>query len=294
MRIERPAWVNKKIRLGDCSEVKEKLSRLGLHTVCEEALCPNIGECFAKAQATFLILGKVCTRQCKFCGVKRGSPEAVDPDEPKRVAEGARRLALKHVVITSVTRDDLTDGGAQAFIDTVAALRALDRKITIELLTPDFDLNKDAIRKVTAAKPDIFAHNIETVPRLYTEARKGASYDRSLEVLSYIKECDAAMRTKSGIMLGLGECEDEVLATLRDIAATGCEFLSIGQYLAPSREHLAVKEYVTPERFDYYKEKAMAAGFKHVMSGPYVRSSYSAAEYMEARGGATGGKQASR
>ena len=282
MHAQRPGWVNKKINLKDCADLRAKISGLNLNTVCEEALCPNIGECFHKAQATFLILGKVCTRRCAFCGVKRGDTSPVDPDEPARVAEGVRRLALSHVVITSVTRDDLPDGGAQAFVDTIASLRALDQKVTIELLTPDFNFNKDAIRKVAAAGPDVFAHNIETVPRLYPEARNGSDYRRSLEVLSYIKKCDKDMHTKSGIMLGLGEREDEVLDTLRQIANTGCDFLSIGQYLAPGREHLSVKEYVTPERFVYYREEALRSGFRHVLSGPYVRSSYSASEYLKA------------
>jgi len=278
---ERPSWVNKKIRLKDCSELKAMLHELKLGTVCEEALCPNIGECFAKKQATFLILGKNCTRRCTFCGVKRGLPSPVDTGEPARVAEGIERLGLTHVVITSVTRDDLPDGGAQAFVDTVAAIRRSGCKITVELLIPDFRLDRDAIGRVVAAKPDILAHNIETVPRLYPAAHEGADYRRSLHVLKAIKECDSCMRTKSGLMLGLGEREEEVLTTLSDIAGTGCDFLSIGQYLAPSREHFPVKEYITPEKFGYYKEKALEAGFRHVESGPYVRSSYAAAEYIK-------------
>ncbi|MCX5678420.1 MAG: lipoyl synthase [Candidatus Omnitrophica bacterium] len=287
--IKRPFWINKKINLRDCADVKKKLGSLGLNTVCEEALCPNIGECFSKAQATFLILGKICTRQCSFCGVKKGSPSPVDPDEPAKVADGARRLGLRHVVITSVTRDDLPDGGAQAFIDTISCLRRHERKIVIEILTPDFNFDKSAIQNVAMAEPDIFAHNIETVPRLYMEARNGADYDRSLRVLSYIKECDNAMHVKSGIMLGLGEREDEVLSTFRDIAGTGCDFLSIGQYLAPSKNHLPVKEYVSPDRFKRYKEDALKAGFRHVVSGPYVRSSYSASEYLESEGAPVNG-----
>lgn len=284
MHVARPEWVNKKINLKDCAEVKKNLSGLGLHTVCEEALCPNIGECFAKQQATFLILGNVCTRQCRFCGVKRGQTSPVDPDEPSRVAEGVRQLGLRHVVITSVTRDDLPDGGAQGFIDTIAAVRGLGGKVTVEILTPDFNLNKAAIHSVVSAGPDIFAHNIETVPRLYAEARRGADYQRSRDVLAYIKECDPAMHTKSGIMLGLGERESEVIKTLEDIVETGCDFFSIGQYLAPSREHLPVKEFINPEKFEYYKDKALKAGFRRVLSGPYVRSSYSAAEYLETQG----------
>lgn len=282
MKTSRPAWLNKKINLKSCSELKKRLSDLGLNTVCEEALCPNIGECFGKAQATFLILGKVCTRQCAFCGVKRGRTEPVDPLEPARVAEGVKRLGLKHVVITSVTRDDLADGGAQGFVDTIAALKKLEPKVTIEILTPDFALNKEAIKKVVDAGPDIFAHNIETVRGLYDKARKGADYDRSLALLRLIKKYGGLMRTKSGIMVGLGERETEVKETLRDIADTGCDYLSIGQYLSPSREHLAVKEYVLPGAFERYRDIALGMGFRSVMSGPYVRSSFSAAEYIAA------------
>ncbi|MFH1189190.1 MAG: lipoyl synthase [Candidatus Omnitrophota bacterium] len=278
--IARPVWVNKKISLRDCAEMKRRLKPLGLNTVCEEALCPNIGECFSKAQATFLILGKVCTRRCSFCGVKRGSPLEPDPDEPRRVAEGARQLGLSHVVVTSVTRDDLPDGGARAFVDTILSLRKLGGKVTIEVLTPDFNLDKAAIRSVVEASPDVFAHNIETVPRLYPEARKGADYKRSLGVLSYVKECDGAMRVKSGIMLGLGERADEVSEAFRDIAGTGCDFLSIGQYLSPGAGGLPVKEYISPERFSAYKDEALKAGLRHVLSGTYVRSSYSASEYL--------------
>ena len=278
--IIRPRWVDKKISLKDCAGTKSALKSLGLNTVCEEALCPNIGECYSKDQATFLILGKICTRRCSFCGVKRGRPSQPDPSEPSRVAEGVRHLGLSHVVITSVTRDDLTDGGAQVFVDTILSLRALNRKLTIEVLTPDFNFDKAAIRRIVRASPDVFAHNIETVPRLYPEARSGADYGRSLGLLSYVKECDGAMRTKSGIMLGLGEREDEVSGVFRDIAGTGCDFLSIGQYLSPGDGHLQVKEYIPPERFFQYKEEALKAGLRHVLSGTYVRSSYLAAEYL--------------
>ncbi len=279
--LQRPVWIKKKINLKDCADVKARLKGLGLNTVCEEALCPNIGECFSKSQATFLILGNVCTRQCAFCGVKRGSPQKADPDEPLRVAEGVHRLGLKHVVITSVTRDDLPDGGAQAFIDVIREIRKIDPNVTVEILTPDFNLNEEAIAKVVEAEPDIFAHNLETVPRLYPEARNGANYQRSLGVLAYIKKCDKSMRTKSGLMLGLGEREDEVLAVFQDIAGTNCDFLSIGQYLAPSKAHISVKEYISPDRFIGYKKDALEAGFRHVASGTYVRSSYSASEYLE-------------
>ncbi len=282
MHTERPPWVNKKISLKDCAALKAALRGLRLGTVCEEALCPNIGECFAKGQATFLILGKNCTRRCTFCAVKRGMPSPVDPSEPRRVAEGVRRLALRHVVITSVTRDDLPDGGAQIFVDTVIAIRQLGTAVTVELLIPDFRLDKVSLRKVIDAKPDILAHNIETVPRLYREAREGADYGRSLDVLRFIKECNSTLPAKSGIMLGLGERDDEVMQTFEDIAGTGCDFLSIGQYLAPSRNHLPVKEYVKPEKFGHFKEEALGMGFRRVVSGPYVRSSYLAAEYLDA------------
>ena len=281
IRTERPSWVNKKINLGDCASLTTKLRDLKLGTVCEEALCPNIGECFAKGQATFLILGKNCTRRCTFCAVKRGAPSPIDPDEPRRIAEGVRSLALSHAVITSVTRDDLPDGGAHIFIDTVLAIRQLGLPVTVELLIPDFNLDKDAIQKLVDVKPDILAHNIEMVPRLYREAREGADYSRSLGVLRFVKECNGALPAKSGIMLGLGERDGEVLKTFEDIAATGCDFLSIGQYLAPSRGHFPVKEYIKPEKFVYFKEKALEAGLRRVVSGPYVRSSYLATEYLD-------------
>lgn len=280
MQTTRPAWVNKKISLKSCSDVKAMLHGLALGTVCEEALCPNIGECFSQRQATFLILGKNCTRRCSFCGVKRGTPEPIDPDEPVRVSRGVARLGLKHAVITSVTRDDIPDGGAAHFVDTIAAIRHISERVTIELLIPDFNLNSNAIRKVVSAKPDILGHNIETVPRFYEEAREGADYKRSLDVLRYIRECDPSMPLKSSLMLGIGETEEEVLATFSDLARTGCDFLSIGQYLAPSRKHLPVKDYIPPDRFIYYKDKALAMGFKRVLSGTYVRSSYHASEYI--------------
>jgi lipoic acid synthetase len=278
--IDRTSWINKKINLKDCAAMKATLRGLGLGTVCEEALCPNIGECFSRGQSTFLILGKNCTRRCAFCGIKRGVTSPADPREPGRVAEAVKRLGLNHVVVTSVTRDDIPDGGAQVFIDTVIALRRLGRPVTIELLIPDFNLNRDAIRKLAEAKPDILAHNVETVPRLYDLAREGADYVRSLEVLRFIKECDGSLPSKSGLMLGLGERKDEVLQTFADISGTGCDFLSIGQYLAPSRNHLPVKEYISPELFVFYKDKALAAGIRRVVSGPYVRSSYLASEYL--------------
>jgi lipoic acid synthetase len=285
---QRPPWVDKKINLRDCAALKETLRGLRLGTVCEEALCPNIGECFARRQATFLILGRRCTRSCRFCGVKKLAPEPVDHGEPARVAEGVLRLGLAHAVITSVTRDDIPDGGAGQFAETVRAIRAAAPKARIELLMPDLGMDRDAIREVVRSRPDIIGHNMETVKRLYAAARSGSDYERSLAVLSYIKECDPAMPVKSAIMVGLGETEAEVLETIGDIARTGCGLLSIGQYLAPSRSHLPVEEYVAPERFAYYREAALEAGFRHVESGTYVRSSYMAQRYW--RGGENRGR----
>ena len=279
-RTQRPAWLNKKIVLSECREVKTSLRSLGLATVCEEAACPNIGECFAKGEATFLILGKVCTRTCAFCGVHKGEPAPLDPDEPERVAGGVSRLGLRHVVVTSVTRDDLPDGGAGAFAETIAAIRKTSPQVKVEVLIPDFRLDREAIAKVACAKPDVIAHNVETVPRLYQSARQGSDYKRSLGVLAAVKELGLGIPVKSGVMLGLGETEFELLDLFQDLVGAGCSFLSIGQYLAPSKAHVPVKEYVSPEKFDYYKEKALAAGFKYVLSGPYVRSSYGASEYI--------------
>jgi len=279
----KPAWLNKKISLADCVEVKTLLSSMHINTVCQEALCPNMGECFAKRQATFIILGSICTRGCRFCGVAKGQPLPLDPDEPKRIAEAVKKLGLRHVVITSVTRDDLIDGGAQAFAETVSTLRRLDKKLTIETLIPDFGANEVSLRLLVSAGPDIIAHNIETVPRLYAEVRPGgSSYKRSLEVLHILKKIAPGIRLKSGIMLGLGEKEEEVYAVFDNLLETGCSFLSIGQYLPPSNSHIPVREYLNPDVFQKYKDEALARGFLYVKSAPYVRSSYSAADYSAA------------
>ncbi len=276
----KPAWLNKKINLTDCQKVKELLRDLNLNTVCQQAACPNIGECFSRGEATFLILGKICTRTCQFCGIEKGRPAAVDWDEPSRVAQAVQKMDLKHVVITSVTRDDLEDGGAGVFIKTVLEIRGINKKINIELLIPDFQLNKQAIRELISAKPEIIAHNIETAPSLYPYARQSADYKRSLRVLKFIKESGGPVWVKSGIMLGLGEKEEEVLRVFSDLVRHGCDFLSIGQYLAPSSSHVKVQEYISPEKFSYYRQKALEAGLSHVESAPYVRSSYSAASYL--------------
>jgi len=276
----KPAWLNKKISLRDCTEVKTLLKDLRLNTVCEEAMCPNIGECFSRKQATFIILGAICTRACRFCGVAKGQPLAPDLDEPRRIVEAVQEMGLTHVVITSVTRDDLIDGGAAIFAETIFKLRMANGQVTIETLIPDFNANEKSLRVLAEAGPDIIAHNIETVPSLYKEVRPtGASYGRSLEVLHRLKNIAPRIPLKSGLMLGLGEDKEEVLAVFDDLINAGCKFLSIGQYLAPSVNHFLVQKYVEPEIFEEYKKLALKMGFSYVKSAPYVRSSYAASDY---------------
>jgi lipoyl synthase len=279
----KPAWLKKKIHLSSLGQTKSLLRDLKLETVCEQALCPNIGECFSKKQATFLILGRNCTRSCLFCNVEKGFPSAVDAQEPERVSLAVKALELRHVVITSVTRDDLADGGAEAFAQTAREIRKRTPSVRIEVLIPDFKLSADSLVCVARAGCDIIAHNVETVPSLYPAVRNGSDYKRSLAVLEKIKLISPQVKTKSGIMLGLGEKEEEVLAVFSDLAAVSCDFLSIGQYLAPSTKHYPVAEFIHPDRFDFYKDKALAFGFKHVASSPYVRSSYLAQEYLLAK-----------
>ncbi|MDD2580627.1 MAG: lipoyl synthase [Desulfuromonadaceae bacterium] len=279
MNIQRkPDWLRKKVNPGDQGEMRQLLGELRLNTVCQQALCPNISECFSCGQATFLILGKNCTRLCSFCNVEKTVPLPVDSDEPLRVAEAVARLKLSHVVVTSPTRDDLPDGGAGIFAATVAAIRSASPSTRIELLIPDFQGSVSGLEAVAASLPDIIAHNVETVPRLY-HIRSGADYRRSLDVLRNCSEIATDIRTKSGIMLGLGETEDEVLQVLRDLRDVGCTYLSIGQYLSPSRLHYPVQEYVPPELFESLRTQALEIGFSHVESGPYVRSSYHAGRY---------------
>jgi len=250
-----------------------------LNTVCEEAFCPNIGECFAKHQATFIIMGSVCTRGCRFCGVHKGKPEPLDLEEPLRIAEAVKELDLKHIVITSVTRDDLVDGGASFFVKTIQAIRGISKNVSQEVLIPDFQGDEKSLRVLAEARPNIIAHNLETVPRLYKDVRKGASYARSLDVFKILRRISPDIPLKSGLMLGLGEIEPEVCACFDDLVGAGCVYLSIGQYLAPSKEHVEVKEYIHPDIFERYKKIALEKGFKYVKSAPYVRSSYSAADY---------------
>lgn len=274
----RPEWLQKKISPSAHADMDRLLEDLRLHTVCREANCPNITECYGGNRATFLILGAACTRLCSFCNVSKKKPLPPDPGEPERVAQAVKRLRLVHVVITSPTRDDLPDGGAGIFARTVAAIRSTSPDTGIELLIPDFQGGRESVATVVRAGPDIIGHNLETVPRLY-HIREGADYRRSLNVLHVLHELDPTLKTKSGIMLGLGENESEVLSLFADLLETGCRYLSIGQYLAPSRKHYPVISFVPPEKFEDYRKQALDMGFEHVESGPYVRSSYLAERY---------------
>jgi len=277
----KPEWLRIPVRSGgNMREVKQLLKDLHLHTVCEAANCPNRMECFSRRTATFMILGDVCTRNCRFCNVRFGLPLPVEEDEPLRVAEAAGRLDLKHVVVTSVTRDDLPDGGAEYFARTVQAIRKADPGMSIEVLIPDFRGDIDALSKVIQAGPDILNHNLETVPRLYPAARPQADYRQSLTLLERVKEIAPEMYTKSGIMVGLGETVSEIEAVMDDLRGVNCDFLTIGQYLAPSREHLPVAEYIHPDRFRFYRNRGYKKGFAFVASAPFVRSSYRAAEML--------------
>ena len=278
-RLKKPEWLRKKIRPSLLREVENLLTDGSLHTICQESLCPNIAECFSKNQATFLILGNLCTRGCTFCNVSQRKPLPPDPEEPERLADTVIRMGLRHVVITSPTRDDLPDGGADHFRRTVEAIRARDDTIVVELLIPDFKENEEALATAAFSGAKIVGHNIETVPRLY-QIRRGADYHRSLRVLKRLAATNPDILTKSGIMLGLGEREEEVLQTMEDILESGCRLLSIGQYLAPSSRHTPVVEYVDPERFEYYRRKGLAMGYRHIQSSPYTRSSYLAHEYL--------------
>lgn len=274
----RPEWLQKKISPAVHRHMDGLLDGLRLHTVCREAHCPNISECYDCGQATFLILGTACTRLCSFCNVTKKEPLPPDRDEPGRVAEAVRLLELRHVVITSPTRDDLPDGGARIFSETVRAIRTMSPGTAVELLIPDFGGVRSSLEFVVSARPDVLGHNLETVPRLY-HIRAGAEYRRSLEVLGTVREMDSSLRTKSGIMLGMGEKEGEVERVFADLLENGCRYLSIGQYLAPSKRHYPVREYLPPETFERYREKALSMGFLHVESGPYVRSSFHAERY---------------
>lgn len=273
----RPAWLTVRAPSGDRVEaVSGALARHGLRTVCREARCPNVGECWGNGTATVILLGGVCTRGCAFCGVASGVPAPPDPTEPERVALAAAELRWRHVVVTSVTRDDLADGGAAHFAETVAALRRRAPRATVELLVPDFGGSAEALRAVVGSSPDILAHNVETVPRLYPVARRGADFGRSLDLFRSAAAMAPSLPLKSGLMVGLGEREAEVVAAMRRLFDAGCRFLTIGQYLPPSRSHLPAEEYVPPERFEALGSAARAIGYTGVLSGPLVRSSYRA------------------
>lgn len=280
MKIQRkPEWLRKKVNLGEQVHMRMLLGELRLNTVCQQAMCPNISECFSCGQATFLILGTNCTRQCSFCNIEKNSPQPVDGDEPARIAEAVARLKLSHVVITSPTRDDLTDGGAFHYSATVSSIRETSAETRIELLIPDFQGLHHCLEEIVASRPDIIAHNLETVPRLY-HVRSGADYQRSLDVLRQCHELAPQIATKSGVMLGMGEDEREVEQVIHNLREVNCTYLSIGQYLAPSKKHYPVQEYVPPDVFSRVRELALQAGFSHVESGPYVRSSYHAGQYI--------------
>jgi len=291
-RERKPEWIKIKLTTGEnYTEIKNMMRSKTLHTVCEEARCPNIYECWANRTATFMILGDICTRACRFCAVNTGMPTELDLQEPERVAESTEQMGLKHCVVTSVARDDLQDGGAMIFAETVKAIRRRMPFCSVEVLIPDFMGNEDALRVVMDAKPDILNHNVETVERLSDRVRAKAKYDRTLELLRRAKEMQPQIPTKSSIMLGVGEEWDEILQTMDDLRAVGCNILTIGQYLQPTKKHLNVEKYYHPDEFAKLKEEGMKRGFSHVESGPLVRSSYHAHEQVQSASKADAAQQ---
>ena len=285
LRAPRPAWLKARAPSGDNYHDLKKLARsLNLHTVCESAHCPNIGECWQHKTATFMMLGNTCTRRCGFCAVPKGRPDPIDFDEPRRVAEAVATLGLRHAVITSVNRDDDIVGGARAFAMVIEEIREQAPGCQVEVLIPDFQGREEAIRIVVEARPEILNHNTESVPRLYRTVRSGARYERTLRLLQYAKELDPKAVTKSGVMVGLGEETSELLAVFRDLAAVGTDVLTIGQYLRPSKDHLPMTRYYQPEEFTFLRNEALKMGFRHVESGPLVRSSYHAHEQANSTG----------
>ena len=282
IRLPKPEWLRAKAPVGDNFHNLKKLARgLGLHTVCESAQCPNIGECWNHKTATFMLLGDICTRRCGFCAVPKGRPEAIDWDEPRRVAEAVATLGLKHAVVTSVNRDDDNVGGAKIFAETIREIRELVPDCRIEVLIPDFQGLEEPLRIVLEAKPNVLNHNTESVPRLYRVVRSGARYQRTLDLLSNAKKWDPEMVTKSGVMVGLGETTDELIEVFRDLGSRGVDILTVGQYLRPSKDHLPMTRFYAPAEFVSLKEEALKFGFKHVESGPLVRSSYHAHEQAD-------------
>lgn len=279
---KKPDWIRVKAPTSkEYNETRDLIRKHKLNTVCEEAACPNIGECWAKQHATVMILGSICTRACRFCSVETGRPDQLDPHEPENLAQAASKLGLKHIVITSVDRDDLEDGGANHYARCILELKKKCKNTTIEILTPDFRNKDGALEIVVAAKPDVYNHNIETVPSLYNYIRPGARYFHSLNLLKKVKEINPSIFTKSGIMVGLGETKVEVIQVMDDLRAADVDFITIGQYLQPTPKHAEVKNYVTPEEFEYFKKVAYNKGFLMVASGALVRSSYHAGEDFE-------------
>ena len=282
VRQPKPAWLKAKAPVGENFHNLKKLARsLGLHTVCESAQCPNIGECWNHRTATFMLLGDICTRRCGFCAVPKGKPGPIDTDEPRRVAAAVASLGLKHAVVTSVNRDDDNLGGARIFAETIRQIREVSPECRVEVLIPDFQGLDDALKIVLDARPDVLNHNIETVPRLYRPVRSGARYERTLRLLENAKKFSPGMITKSGVMVGLGETITELVDVFRDLGSRAVDILTVGQYLRPSRDHLPIARFYTPDEFGYLKQEALRFGFRHVESGPLVRSSYHAHEQAE-------------
>ena len=280
----KPIWLKRSVGCGPVfQDVAAVLARGRLNTVCQEARCPNLGDCYSRGTATFLILGGNCTRACRFCAISHEPPMPPEPDEPSRVAEAVRTLSLNYVVVTSVTRDDLPDGGAGVFAETVRAIRTACPETVVEVLIPDFRGDPAAIQAVCEAAPAVIGHNLETVPRLYPHIRPGADYDRSLDLLERVTAIDPRIRAKTGLMLGLGETREELLAVFRDLRDHGCGFLTLGQYLQPRKECEPVAQYIPPEEFDDLSRAAREMGFSHVESGPFVRSSYHAESWLASR-----------
>ena len=283
VRQPKPEWLRAKAPVGENFHDVKKLARgLGLHTVCESAQCPNIGECWNHRTATFMLLGDICTRRCGFCAVPKGKPGPLEWDEPRRVAEAVATLGLKHTVVTSVNRDDDNLGGARIFAETIRQIRELVPDCRVEVLIPDFQGLDEPLKIVLDAQPDVLNHNTETVPRLYRSVRSGARYERTLRLLQNAKASSPATVTKSGVMVGLGETMDELVEVFRDLGSRGVDILTVGQYLRPSRDHLPISRFYTPDEFRYLKQEALRCGFRHVESGPLVRSSYHAHEQAEA------------
>jgi len=283
--LNRPDWLKQKVPNQEALvEMEKMLRRLSLNTVCESANCPNIGKCFNNHTATFMIMGGICTRGCRFCAVDKGKPQKLDIKEPYNVAKASKELGLTHVVVTSVTRDDLEDGGAKHFSRTVKEIRQHNPGATIELLIPDLKGNWDALEVIVKSKPDIINHNVETVPALYEKVRPQAIYMQSLELLRQVKNKDSNIYTKSGLMLGLGEKREEILEVMEDLLKINCDILTLGQYLQPSKAHYPIQKYIHPDMFDGLKKTALQKGFKYVAAGPFVRSSYKAIEGMNQLG----------